>query len=321
MSKNSVFLEFFAVICSESKETDPGIGFPTIFWSEVNRNSTGITIFDKVLYLKAYSEWVIYNNYSIEVPLQDQDGSTQSTLYKRKIYGLWANAVYKDSNGSYGIKKVLSASVKLNQGNWPVFQHFVRLLTDPFIYIRRLELIPQIEVSNLLACGANNLDHNRVKCTVLSATLRGNVQTLIKWIKGHARCDSFCIEIYTNSNYDEELLDVFMNGAKCTSEITLGNYDLCKVLIIFVQKFMDLKSCNENLPVETTRGIISNLHVEEVKRCYAEFIVKEERNEDDESIEQVFEFVNSDIGKKLELKIRIILHYWKSEFSTKIANL
>ncbi|KAI1697850.1 hypothetical protein DdX_18248 [Ditylenchus destructor] len=36
------------------------------------------------------------------------------------------------------------------------------------------------------------------------------------------------------------------------------------------------------------------------KRDYAEFMVKEKRHED-ESTEQIFEFVNADIGKKLQL--------------------
>ncbi|KAI1696945.1 hypothetical protein DdX_18792 [Ditylenchus destructor] len=35
---------------------------------------------------------------------------------------------------------VFYARAELNDDNWPLFQHFVRLITDPFIYIDSMEL-------------------------------------------------------------------------------------------------------------------------------------------------------------------------------------
>ncbi|KAI1690428.1 hypothetical protein Ddc_24949 [Ditylenchus destructor] len=83
---------------------------------------------------------------------------------------------------------------------------------------------------------------------------------------------------------------------------------------------MDLKNSDESQLVEAIDGYFKGQAVELFKRDYADFLVKEERNEDDDSTEQVFEFVNNDIGKKLQLTVKTyesIMSY----FSIKINNL
>ncbi|KAI1698273.1 hypothetical protein Ddc_19217 [Ditylenchus destructor] len=83
---------------------------------------------------------------------------------------------------------------------------------------------------------------------------------------------------------------------------------------------MDLKNSGESQLVEAIEGKIRVPAIELFKRDYAEFIVKEERNEDDDSTEQVFEFVNNDIGKKLQLTAETYDEA-ESYFSIKINNL
>ncbi|KAI1697612.1 hypothetical protein Ddc_19604 [Ditylenchus destructor] len=190
---------------------------------------TYIRMFGKGISPNAYNEWVIRNQYSKKIPLESQIAGKQSTqhereVYKkraeRKVYELSANAVYTDSTHSNDTKSVFSASVELNHESWPLFQHFGRLLSDPFIYIRSLESISQIE-DLYLTVGANNSDHDRLQCEELVVDLRDDMRKSITWIKDHARCDKFRILGPNGSDYDEEFLDFFMTGANCTAEIEI----------------------------------------------------------------------------------------------------
>ncbi|KAI1693209.1 hypothetical protein DdX_20801 [Ditylenchus destructor] len=86
------------------------------------------------------------------------------------------------------ITSVFSAHVKVNDDNWPLFQHFVRLATDPFIYIDIMELTYQNDVLDLLA-GAINSDNDRLQCKDLDFNLNGNSQKSITWAKNHKFLD------------------------------------------------------------------------------------------------------------------------------------
>ncbi|KAI1699835.1 hypothetical protein Ddc_18391 [Ditylenchus destructor] len=192
----------------------------------------------------------------------------------------------KDSNQyPNGSTSVFFARKELNHKNWPLFQHFVRLLTDPFVYIRFLKLTPQIDVSFLnLLSGSINPCHNRLQCGQLDFYLQGNVQKLLGWIKIHVHCNE--LRFYQSvsndqigSNYDEALLDFFVTGAHCTSEIYFDYCDISTVIVAFLQKFMDLKSCDENQMVESIRCYPTYGVVEVLKPNYAKFIVKEEKCE------------------------------------------
>ncbi|KAI1693764.1 hypothetical protein Ddc_22544 [Ditylenchus destructor] len=143
-------------------------------YTDVNHSPTGIEIFDKVLSAGEYNEWVIRNGYSKQIPLETQIAGMQSTQYERKVYRLSAHADYKDSTPalerkSFSLKglQIFFASIELNHENWPVFQHFFRILTDPFVYIRGMELSTQNDALNLLT-GAINPDYGRLKCHTLS---------------------------------------------------------------------------------------------------------------------------------------------------------
>ncbi|KAI1698259.1 hypothetical protein Ddc_19218 [Ditylenchus destructor] len=70
---------------------------------------------------------------------------------------------------------------------------------------------------------------------------------------------------------------------------------------------MDLKNSGEVQLVEAIEGYFTRQAVELLKRDYAEFVVKEKRNDDDDCTEQIFEFVNNDIGKKLQLTANMSL--------------
>ncbi|KAI1705557.1 hypothetical protein DdX_13521 [Ditylenchus destructor] len=259
--------------------------------------SGNICMFGKVLSSEDYNEWLIRNHYSKQLPLESQIKETQISVMQRKqFYQLLALANYKDPSNA-GSAILFEASVNLNHENAPLFQHFVRLLTDPFIYIGHVELIPQV-VSSLLTAPINP-DHNRVKCNKLSLNHRDNTHEIIMWIKDNVLCNLFQIFVNNVSNYHEVLLDLFMTGANCTSEIRIGDLDLCDVVVGFVKKFMDLKSGDENQFVESIKGKVLNGNVEGMKRSIAEFVAKEE--EGPRWNTRILEFVNNDIGKKLHL--------------------
>ncbi|KAI1702492.1 hypothetical protein Ddc_17057 [Ditylenchus destructor] len=85
---------------------------------------------------------------------------------------------------------------------------------------------------------------------------------------------------------------------------------------------MGLKKCDEYQIVESIKCEISYTFadipqyanaIEVLKRDYAQFVMpsrflsypEEERDEDDDTIDETFEFVNEDIGKKLHLSVII----------------
>ncbi|KAI1705309.1 hypothetical protein Ddc_15779 [Ditylenchus destructor] len=167
----------------------------SIGMSKDNYDPAAIKNFDQELSPEAYNEWVIRNDYSKQIPLETQIARIQSTHCDRKVYRLHADADYHytDSNPSFKEKSVFSASIELSHENWPVFQHFIRLLTDPFIHIRSLGLPYQNDALNLLA-GAVNQDRGRLQCRLLGVSLQHNMQDRISWIKEHVFC-SFKIAI------------------------------------------------------------------------------------------------------------------------------
>ncbi|KAI1692833.1 hypothetical protein DdX_21021 [Ditylenchus destructor] len=261
---------------------------------------------DKQLSAEAYNEWVVRNNYSKQIPIEYQFDRMQSTQYDRTIYEFSAYAMYKDPK--YGrnddITDAFSAKIELNHENWPIFQHFVRLLTDPFIYIQCMQWVPEKEVRSLLS-EAISPDRSRLQCEQLVINkLQGNVQNLMSWIKDHVRCTKFLIYGYSSSDCDEELLDFFMTGADCTSEISVSHYDLSKVLIDLAKKFLDLKNCDGYKVVESIVCYEPDQAVKVFDRDYAKFLVNEGCVMDDY---RIFEFVNDAIGKKLKVTAKI---YW-----------
>ncbi|KAI1694006.1 hypothetical protein DdX_20339 [Ditylenchus destructor] len=231
-----------------------------------------IKIFNEKLSPKEYNEWIMRNGYSKQVPHEGQIVGKEcsgnfSDIYQFSaiIYNRYAN-VHQDPNNRHGIATtVFYARAELKDETWPVFQHFFRLLMDPFIYIRTLELY---SLTGVLLAGASN-------------------------------------EPRSYLNYDEVLLDFFLTGAPCTSAIYVGIYDLSKVVVDFVQKFMGLKNRDEYQVVESIRGTVEDRKIVDVlKRNFAEFIGEEEQFEEDDDIRQVIEFINNDIEKKLTLDVR-----------------
>ncbi|KAI1696550.1 hypothetical protein Ddc_20299 [Ditylenchus destructor] len=279
---------------------------------------TVIKIFNKLLSTEEYNEWIVCNGYSKQVSLESQVVREQSAQYGGKIYVLWAHAVYKDSKqiSTY----VFSARGQLNHENWPVFQHFVRLLTDPFIYIHSMGLAYETDVLNLLTKIISPY-RARLQCEQLTFTLKGDIQKFFTWIKQHVLCHEIRTFGYLRPTYDEEFLDFFTTGASCTSKIYVKHYYLSNVIVDFVQKFMDLKNSDEYQMVEFVESNAADDLLGLLKRNYAKFLVKEERNEDDSRTVHVFECVNNDIGKKLQLSITKLCLYAEPYFSLKIDNL
>ncbi|KAI1696807.1 hypothetical protein DdX_18857 [Ditylenchus destructor] len=68
-----------------------------------------------------------------------------------------------------------------------------------------------------------------------------------------------------------------------------------------ILKFVDHKECDENEMVESIRCYGSGRVMEVLKRDYAKFIVKEERDEVYGYTEHVFELVNNDLERNCRL--------------------
>ncbi|KAI1694979.1 hypothetical protein DdX_19818 [Ditylenchus destructor] len=277
-----------------------------------NQDPAVIRMFNEELSPEDYNKFIARNGYSKQIPLEGQIAGKEVAKNDRGIYEFVADA-YQNPNCRYIAATVLHAHVELNDNNWPLFQHFIRLLMDPFIYIGYLELNPQMELLNLLT-EAMNPDRNRLQCKHLNIRFNDDTQKFIVWIKDHVRCDEFQIYLDSDSNYDEELLDFFMTGAHCTSAIYTIQYDLSKVLVDLVQKFTGLKSRDEYQMVESIRGNVEDREVvDELKRTFAEFISKEFEKD------QIIVFINNDIEKKLTLNV---YNYTAIPFlSIKITNL
>ncbi|KAI1691610.1 hypothetical protein Ddc_24132 [Ditylenchus destructor] len=278
--------------------------------------SSYLEVFDKKLSSEAYDEWVIRNNYSKQVPFDAKVASTQITQTYVQNGFLFSAGYSKDPSNRRDIIHVFEAQVELNHENWPAFQHFIRLATDPFIYIDCMELTYQNDVLNLLA-GAINSDHDRLQCKQLNFNLKGNSQKSFTWTKNHVRCNQFVIRGEAGLNHEEAFLHFFVTGAHCTPLIKVENYDLSKADV--VQKFMNLKNSDESQLVEAIQGYLEGEAVELLNRDYAEFIVKEERGQ--RSNTHIFEFVNNDIGKKLQLTVEKYDENLMLRFSIKVKNL
>ncbi|KAI1694273.1 hypothetical protein Ddc_22218 [Ditylenchus destructor] len=319
LAKNSLVSKKFRDLIQTHRHRLALLYVDSIHMSSFQSDRAAINVFDKELSPEAYNEWVIRNNYSKQIPIESQVASEESTQSITNGYGLAAYACYKDSShrGCYDTTSVFSAHVELNHENWPAFQHFVRLATDPFIYIGCVRLTYQNDVLNLLA-GAINSDHDRLQCKELNFNLKGNSQKSITWIKNHVRCNKLYIFGKGDLNQDEAFLDFFVTGANCTPSIDISYRDLSKVVTDFVQKFMDLKNSGESQLVEAIKGYFVTRAVELFKRDHARFIVKEDK--DDRCATHIFEFVNADIKKKLQLTT-VNRGYLGINFSIKINNL
>ncbi|KAI1696192.1 hypothetical protein Ddc_20635 [Ditylenchus destructor] len=72
--------------------------------------------------------------------------------------------------------------------------------------------------------------------------------------------------------------------------------------------YKDLKQSDESQLVDVIGGYFDSEAIVLLKRNYAKFVVKDERHE--HSTEQIFEFANNDIGKKLQLTVKNHGDHW-----------
>ncbi|KAI1702059.1 hypothetical protein DdX_15745 [Ditylenchus destructor] len=299
-----------------------------------------IEMFDKMLSPEAYNEWIVRNNYTKRLPREGQadvswilklilsmSGSTQNDP---EDYELVAKANYKNSKRAWGDSiTVIRARAALNHEYWPLYQHFIRLLTDPFVFICHLQWVPQNDVLNFLT-RTNITNRNRLQCEYLTFNLPtcDDVQKYLNWTKTYMLCDVYQFHCdRTVTCRDEELLDFFLTAAPCTSEINVKYYEPYKVIIEFVKKFMDLESWDEKRIVESIKCNVWHGSVDELKRKYEKFIVNEESDQHCGSTTHIFEFDNDVIGKKLQLTAKVCdnnayyFHIHESCFVLKIENM
>ncbi|KAI1693439.1 hypothetical protein DdX_20654 [Ditylenchus destructor] len=166
-----------------------------------------IKMFNKEIPSEKYNEMIVRNGYSKQIPLEGRIAGKESAENVHDIFVFRADVHQYPNNRHGAAMAVFYADVELKDDNWPLFQHFFRLLMDPFIYVRSLKLSSQKGVLTLLA-GAMTPNRERLHCKHLSIRFNGDTQKSIVWITDHVRCDVF--EIYRNndSNCDEEFLDL-----------------------------------------------------------------------------------------------------------------
>ncbi|KAI1715851.1 hypothetical protein Ddc_10768 [Ditylenchus destructor] len=205
----------------------------------------------------------------------------------------------------------------------PLFQHFIRLIADPNIYINHLHLGLQNDVLSLLSQAIGNQNSNRLRCEKLRVMFNKNTQNIINWVKNHVCCNELNIDGYystTDYCYDELILDLCLNGAHITSALNFDSYDFSNVVFNFVQKFIDLKEADQYQIVQSIRSwnmklMLPGVEPEILKilesNCatlprkmivpkivnYLEGLRKERRTE--------LEFINNNILKKLQITFTI----------------
>ncbi|KAI1705118.1 hypothetical protein DdX_13876 [Ditylenchus destructor] len=254
-----------------------------------NKDPAHIGMFNKKLSPEKYNELTVRNGYSKQIPFEVPIVGKETTEICGDFYLFRAFAAtyrepkYPDDVGAH----VFEICVELKDDNWPLCQHFFRLLMHPFIYIRTLSVISVLDVFTLMA-GAMDSNPNRLQCKQLDICYTPDSQKLIPWIKDHVRCDEFDIDVDVDSKfgfkldngpiYDEELLNLFLTGAPCTPAIYVRDYDLSKLIVDLVQMFMGLKTRYEFQPVERIWGKVEDF--EEFKRNVAEFIAEGEQYEE-----------------------------------------
>ncbi|KAI1691419.1 hypothetical protein DdX_21900 [Ditylenchus destructor] len=238
-----------------------------------------IKLFNKEISSEEYNEWVALNNYSKQTSTICQ-AAGDCQGYKLTAYG-----DYK----------------------------------DPFICIRYLALIPQPDVLKLLAAIIEHNNRGRLQCETLDFDFEGDVQESFSWVKDHVRCANFEIAGSRSSpDHDKQLLDFFATGSHCTSEV-FAFHDISKAVIVdFVQKFMDLKSRDDSQLVESIGGYVSKLTANELTTNYEKFFI-EGKYENRWNVATIFELVNADIAKKLQLTISY--SYRGNQVILKIINL
>ncbi|KAI1702394.1 MIZ/SP-RING zinc finger domain-containing protein [Ditylenchus destructor] len=313
------------------------------------RSTFFLQTFNKLLSPSAYKEWILRNQYLDQVQFYAQFAGEQIIEYDDKmdqrylkeykgIHFFTAEVNYKYPNFGDNTK-VFHARIPLQHihKNVALLQHFVRLLTDPNIYINYLQLDPQNDVLTLLDKTIGNRDRNRLHCKVLEVYPNVDIYpftpNLISWAKNNVCCNELNIEYHFGDHltrtHDQMLLDLFMNGSHMTSAINTFIYDLSNVVVDFVQNFMDLQQSDDHQIVQHIHGNRSlQIAVAKLKSKYVECVVMEEIDACEDTSEYVFEFVNSNIAKKLQLTGTVVngdnlAHFYmiKSEFSLNITDL
>ncbi|KAI1692745.1 hypothetical protein Ddc_23364 [Ditylenchus destructor] len=320
LAKNSLVSKRFWNMIHNHRHRLALLKVERISLSNYDSKPSTITIFNEKLSPEVYNDWAVRNQYSKQIPivLEDLIAEKQNARCVNKVYELDAYGALKDSNDR--LITVFCACAKLNHENWPFFQHFLRLLTDPFIYICSLKLSSQNSVMNLLDTVINP-DRSRLSCNKLEVafSIADNIPKFLNWIKGHVLCNKIEITDYDNMDYDKQFLDFFTTGARCTSEVHIERNKLSKCMLGLVEKFMDLKSSDECQMVKSMWSRVSEWGVEALKSNYAGFVVKEEKEKF--CVYRFFEFVNNAAGKKMQLNLTDLTGIDTSHFTLKILNL
>ncbi|KAI1698929.1 hypothetical protein DdX_17618 [Ditylenchus destructor] len=207
-------------------------------------------MFNEELSVDEYNEWIVRNGYSKQIPLECQIAVKENTKNVRVIYEFSAR-IYKNRIYCRDIATtVFYARTELKDKNWPLFQHFIRLLMDPFICVRTLELTYQKNIFTFLA-GAMNPDRDRLHCEQLIIYFNGDTQKFIKFMGLKNRDEYQLVESIRGNVKDREVVEAlkrncaefiaeeeqFEEGRGTRQIIVFTNNDIGKKLTLNVKSF------------------------------------------------------------------------------------
>ncbi|KAI1706611.1 hypothetical protein Ddc_15192 [Ditylenchus destructor] len=216
---------------------------------------------------------------------------------------------YEDSNTLVTVFSAVT-STKLSYDNWPLYQHFIRLLNDPFAYFERLTLISfQNFAWNALV--ENYGSRNRsVTCKYAKILLEDDSKDFLVWIKQNVVSEDLSLRRYETSTYDQDDTVSFLStGQKCASSVVLrdevyNGEHLIGAIYDLIEKFLDLETSIQCQMISSINfRHICNLS-ERFLTNFARAFVRDEIVED--SFSRIYQFMNRNIKKKLEVKIEIV---------------
>ncbi|KAI1715338.1 hypothetical protein Ddc_10994 [Ditylenchus destructor] len=286
-----------------------------------------------------HDDWIESNGYSATFEFKPKEVDLENLFQKQppkptNCISLHASARYHESGScikedSAPLTVVFSTFVKPKfnrldcRRHWPMLQHFVRLLSDPFVYFESIHLVSLKNelwkplVKNL------KLTLNRTLCNGAEIRLENNAGEFLDWMKNYLRCSQ--LSLRSTGSPNDELATFLLSGSKCTSHAMIsGTYNRALEHNL-VARFLTLKQDDRDqmIPSISFPWMISVHTIKEMfGDTFSEFLVREENTL--ESFLQVYEFTNRDIMQKLEVefcKSRERMHLSLANCFMKVMNL
>ncbi|KAI1692016.1 hypothetical protein DdX_21492 [Ditylenchus destructor] len=289
-----------------------------------------ITLFGVKNFDLDHKDWIKSNGYSATFEFEHKQSppepSNRISLHAAARFHESGSCIKEDSAP---LTVVFSTFVKPNfhridcRRHWPMLQHFVRLLSDPFVYFERIQLVSLRNelwkplVKNL------KLTLTRTLCNDAEVCVENNAGEFLNWMKNYLRCSH--LSLRSTGSPNDELAAFLLSGSTCTPlAVISGTYNK-ELEHNLVARFLTLKQIDRDqvIPSISFPWMISVHTIKEMfEDKFSDFLVREENTS--ESFLQVYEFTNSDIMQKLEVefcKSRERMHLSLANCFMKVKNL